>query len=225
MARQMRTRRTTSSMEKAVDSVKTKKGEVDSKEEVIEESKEEIIVEDVSVEKSEKKESKTVNKKEYSPEDGIACRAVNVGKTFFIGPKSSAVYEFAFKGEVIEIEYRDLVTAVRQNSSQIYRPFFVIEDKDFVSQFPKLQEFYNNMYDVSDAEEILRMNPTMIRRTLKGIPDGLKDAVKSTAISKIADGTLDSIQVIKTLDDIFGTKLMLMTGLFNDEDDVVGDED
>lgn len=48
------------------------------------------------------------------------------------------------------------------------------------------------------------------------MPAGIKDSIKSIAATKIGSGELDSVSTIRALDKYFGTKLMLITGLYND---------
>ena len=71
------------------------------------------------------------------------------------------------------------------------------------------------MYSVRDLEQVLDMSPSDIKRVIESLPDGAKDSIKHIASTKIANGTLDSVQRIKVLDEIFDTKFMLMTELFN----------
>lgn len=177
---------------------------------------------DVVVKKEEKEKKtvseKTIPRKKRDPEDWIPCKSVNVGRTFFIGPKTETPYEFGYKGEVVEIEYKDIVAAVHHNSSMFYKPFIMIEDEDVVNEFPKLKKLYESLYDVGEIEDIFKLNPTMMVRKLKELPAGFLDSVKNTAATMIADGSLDSVRTIQALDDFFGTKLMLMTGLFDNQD-------
>lgn len=179
------------------------------------------------VDKKEEKERKTVSekvipKKKRDAEDWIPCKSICVGRTFFIGPKSEAPYEFGYKGEVVDVEYRDIVAAIHHNSSIFFKPFIMIEDQDVVDEFPKLKKLYESLYDVGEIEDIFKLRPTQMLKKLKELPAGYVDSVKNTAATMIADGSLDSVKTIQALDDFFGTKLMLMTGLF---DDLKDDED
>ena len=54
-----------------------------------------------------------------------------------------------------------------------------------------------------------------MKSIILSLPDGAKESIKNMASQMISKGTLDSVQKIKFLDEIFNTELMLMTGLFN----------
>jgi len=132
------------------------------------------------------------------------------------GVKSHIMYEWADNGDVTEVEYQDLVAAVRSNSNYIVKPYFIIEDDDFLAQFPQLDKIYSSMYSIKDLRDVLTdLAPNTMKKTILSLPDGAKESIKSLASQMISNGTLDSVQKIKILDEIFDTRLMLMTELFN----------
>ena len=83
------------------------------------------------------------------------------------------------------------------------------EDEDFIAQNPKLAELYESMYTNSDLIEILNMPTTQMGEYIKALPVGCKNAIKGVAATMIDNGSLDSVQKIKVLDEIFGTNMLL----------------
>ena len=71
------------------------------------------------------------------------------------------------------------------------------------------------MYSIDDLAEIFRLPYNKIPNELDRLPEGAKQSIKSLASEYIAKGKLDSVKVIKALDDYFGTQLMLLTGLYD----------
>lgn len=170
------------------------------------------------VEKEPKKENVTSKKKvkKFEPDDLILCQSVASGMTFVKGIKSGELYTFESRGAEEYIEYRDLVAAIRTKSSIIFKPFILVMDDDFVNEQTKLKDFYESMYTPADFEEFFRINPKQMKEVLDAMPEGIKNTIKNIAATKIEKKTLDSVQKIKLLDEYFGTKLMLLTGLYDD---------
>ena len=132
-----------------------------------------------------------------------------------IGIKSGVNYEWAGRGDVTEVEYQDLVAAIRSGKRHITEPFFIIQDEDFLAEFPQIQKIYTTMYSVGDLEDLL-INPdadTMIA-TIETLPDGAKESIKNIAATLIANGRVDSVKKIKALDAFYGTNFTLMSELF-----------
>ena len=154
--------------------------------------------------------------KKFEATDGIPCRSIVSGGLYMSGIKSRIMYEWADNGDVTEVEYQDIVAAIRSNVSYINKPYFIIEDEDILAQFPQLNKIYASMYSFKDLKEVLiDLPPKSMKATILSLPEGAKESIKNLASQMISNGTLDSVQKIKILDEIFDTELMLMTGLFN----------
>ena len=129
----------------------------------------EDVVETESVEESvvEKVTSKKAEKKKYALTDGISCRSITQGGLYMHGIKSDIAYKWSNDGDVTEVEYQDLVAAVRSSVSYVMKPYFIIEDKEFVSQFPQLNKVYETMYSVRDLRSVvLDLTPNMMKSTI-----------------------------------------------------------
>lgn len=172
---------------------------------------------DIAVETEEVVE--TVAKREpkkFEATDGIPCRSITSGGLYMSGIKSHIMYEWSDNGDVTEVEYQDIVAAIRSNVSYISKPYFIIEDEDIIAQFPQLNRIYASMYSFKDLKDVLTELPAKsMKATILSLPEGAKESIKNIASQMISNGTLDSVQKIKILDEIFDTELMLMTGLFN----------
>ena len=154
--------------------------------------------------------------KKYEATDGVPCRSITSGGLYMKGIKSHIMYEWSDNGDVTEVEYQDIVAAIRSNVSYINKPYFIIEDEDIIAQFPQLNKIYASMYSFKDLRDVLtELSPKSMKTTILSLPEGAKESIKNLASQMISNGTLDSVQKIKILDEIFNTELMLMTGLFN----------
>lgn len=191
---------------------KTAKAATDVNETVIEEA-----VKTDSTSKSEPVKTEKPAKKEYKATDGIPCRSIASGALFMEGLKSHILYQWIDNGDVVEVEYQDLVAAIRSNNAYIIRPFFVIEDEELVSQYPQVGKVYDALYTVGDLRSVLTdLGPEDMRATIATLPVGAQNTIKHLASQMISNGTLDSVRKIKVLDDIYDTEMILLTGLFHD---------
>lgn len=153
--------------------------------------------------------------KKFEADEPVKCKSITSGSLGMIGIKTGVNYEWAGRGDETEVEYQDLVAAIRSGKRHITEPFFIIQDKEFLAQFPQVEKIYASMYSVNDMEELL-LKPdanTMIA-TIKTLPDGAKDSIKNIAATLIANGRIDSVSKIKALDEFYNTKFALMSELF-----------
>lgn len=172
----------------------------------------ECYEEDESVEESEPEVKKP---RAFASTDLIPCVSIAAGELFMTGMKSRINYVWADRGDVTDVEYQDVVAAIRANSSYISKPFFIVQDEDVVKQFPQLSKIYNNLYSIRDLKDVLRQPVATMKATILSLPEGARESIKNIASTQIAQGQLDSVQKIKVLDEIFDTKMMLMTNLYD----------
>lgn len=179
---------------------------------------EEILTEENVVDTVEDNEEVKIVEKEkrvFKDTDPVRCVSITSGELGMVGAKTSINYRWVGRGDEIDVEYQDLVAAVRLNKKHIFKPFFIISDKEFIAQFPQVQKVYSSMFTLKDLSDILKLSPEQMRSAILSLPEGAKDSVRNIASSAISNGTLDSIARIKVLDEIFDTKFMLMTELFD----------
>lgn len=153
-------------------------------------------------------------KKTYKATDGIPCKSIMTGKTFVQGIKTKDLYRFEYQNDVQDIAYQDLIAAIKSKANCLFKPTIVVLDEEFIEQNKVLSDFYTSFY-TKDLNKIFNMKPRELEKTLRSLPVGAQNAVKSMATTKIANGTFDSVQKIKVFDKVFNTKMMLLTGLYD----------
>ena len=185
--------------------------------ELTEEVKEELEAETESKQEEKIEVKETVKKKKFEDHDYILCHSVTGGGLGIIGGKTETYYRFDNYGAECDIEYIDLVQLVRSRSEHIFLPRIIIDDKDFLAEFPQVVEAYNNMYSRGDLKEILQLPADQMRIEIEKLPNGAKDTLKSMAATMIANGGIDSIASARVLSDIFGADFKLLSELFGNE--------
>jgi hypothetical protein len=163
------------------------------------------------------KDEKVRAKKEFAQSDGVQCHSVVQGGLFYEGTKTGMLYSFSDYGDVTEIEYRDLVAAVRTKSEYVYNPYFIIDDEDFLAEFPAVEKFYEDQISIKDLKNILDMPISDMTNAINKLPKTAVENLKKIASTQVANGHLDSVRKIKALDDLFGTDLNLIGELFSNQ--------
>ena len=180
-----------------------------------------VEVEEVVVEAKIKEEKPVVEKKvevktpkKFEAMDGVLCRSIVDGVLVMEGIKSKNFYKWADANDVAEVEYQDLVSAVRSNTSYVFAPHFIIEDEDFLEQFSQVQKVYDSMYTTADLKEILKLPVTSMMKEIESLPSGSKDNLREIAGKMVLNGQLDSVQKIKALDNFYKTNFLITTNLY-----------
>lgn len=155
-------------------------------------------------------------KRAFTNTDEIECESIVSGEMILEGIKSENLYKWAGRGEIIGVEYQDLVAAIRMNKRYITEPFLVIRDEDFLEKFPQIDDIYKGMYSIADLQDVLvKTTPASMIETIKTLPHGAQESIKNIAATLIKDGRVDSVKKIKALDEYFHTNFSLMSELFD----------
>lgn len=173
--------------------------------------------EDVEIIENEvEKKVEIPKKKVFQQTDGVICRSVVSGPLFVEGPKTNMIYTFSDYDDETELEYRDLVALVRSKDKAVYEPRFIIDDEDFLNEYPAVEKFYSDQFTTKDIRAILEMSDNEMRVAIKKLPKGAIDNLKTIAATQVSKGRLDSIKKIKTLNELLGIDLDLVGELLTD---------
>ena len=162
-----------------------------------------------SKEKTEEVKEKSVKERRvFDKEDLIPCRSITFGELLMVGAKTKFVYKWADYDDVQDVEYQDLVYDVKIPGGSYSRfPRFVVLDDDFLEQNPVLDDVYSKIYSKSDIRKILDLSPNELKKTVEGLPKGVKDSLKTMVATMITNGSFDSMNKIKILDEALDTQM------------------
>ena len=158
-------------------------------------------------------EEVTVQKKKYRDGDYILCHSIIAGG-LNVNCRSGNVYEFKNYGATCEIEYRDLTELIRKHSDHIFKPRFIIDDEDFLEDFPQVKKVYTEMFTVGDLKEILLLPDNQIEKEINKLPSELKTTLKSLAATMISSGEIDSIRKVRVLTKTLDADFNFLSELF-----------
>lgn len=150
---------------------------------------------------------------ESNAKEFILCRSVTHGG-LNINCKSGNVYEFKNYGSDCEIEYHDLVGLVRKHSDHIFLPRFIIEDDDFLAEFPQVSKAYESLYTVDELNKILNLPVESMKVALAELPQNVFSGLVTMISTKIANGEIDSVRKIRVLSEIYDSDFNLLSEIF-----------
>ena len=156
------------------------------------------------------KPAKKTNKPKHDPSELIACRSVRFGELRLIGPKTHMVYSWANEGDIREVEYQDLMSWRALHSPYLFAPMIIIEDEDVVEEWKAdLGKLYDEVQEI-DIKAMFKLPQRNFVAQLKKLPQSMKSTVQNMAYAMIQDGTLYDLRIIKSIDEILGTELIMM---------------
>lgn len=146
----------------------------------------------------------------HEPNEYIPCRSVRFGELILIGPKTHIPYRWANEGDVAEVEYQDLMSWKALRHKYLFEPMIIIEDENIVEEWNvDLGKLYTDLQYI-DVKALFRLPQRQFVAQLKKLPVGMKSTVQNMAYAMIQDGTLYDLRIIKAIDEILGTELIMM---------------
>ena len=147
----------------------------------------------------------------YAADALIPCRSLVAGYLNMRGGKTGNTYSWPDMGYVEYIEYQDLQFALLGRSSHLQEPLIIIEDEELLKerQWEKVGKIYENIYSSKNLSEVLNLPVGQMIEVIKKLPIGAKNSIVSLARTKMEDGSFDSIQKVKRIDELLGTDLKL----------------
>lgn len=149
--------------------------------------------------------------KKFASDDMIPCQSLRFGTLLHISKKTGNAYEWSNYGDIVEVAYTDLLAMKSAKSKFIYSPWILIQDEDAIEAL-KLTETYQTFEDYEDVDEFFNQTPSEIRAKLSIAPVGFRDLIAYIAASMIRNGSLDSIAIIKAIDDTLHKNLSSLIG-------------
>lgn len=170
--------------------------------------------EDTEVKKDTVKETGAEVKKpkKYEPDDLIPCRSMYAGTLLFTGDKTKITYEFSNMGDFRYIEYQDLLSALLVRKKSLFAPYIIIEDEELLENvhWQEVKKVYDGLYDREDLVNLINLPTMRFSEEFRKLPSGFKSTIATMVSEMISEGTFDSINKIKIIDEECGTDLKLL---------------
>lgn len=114
--------------------------------------------------------------------------------------RSQLGYRVYWDGYLSEawMEYKELI-----NMRNTYRAFFerpwIICDWDVLEDL-RVEQYYKNIIDLENLDDVFKKTPKELEKTLKEVPDGIKALIVDRAFELRREKKLDSLSVIETIE-------------------------
>ena len=169
------------------------------------------VTETISEQKNTEIKTKKKTDADYRPEEMIPCRSVFPGVLIFTGDHSGMTYTFNGMGDRRNIEYQDLKAGMLQQKPSMFNPNFIIEDYDLISDehWLELKMVYDKMYDDSALKKLLTLPTPQFKQEFINLPITAKKAITNIVATQIENGTFESFNKAKFIDEVCGTNLDL----------------
>lgn len=111
-------------------------------------------------------------------------------------------------GEFLEenwMEYKELITMRNTQKAFFERPWIIMEWD--VLEDLKVTQYYENMIDLSTLDELFKSTPEEMIETLNRVPVGIRDLIVDRAYELRVNGVLDSLNLIKAIEETCDVEL------------------
>lgn len=131
------------------------------------------------------------------------------GKLIYVSKRTGDVYEWPEFGDEQEIELGELRNAKNNNRDFFANNWFLFEEKDaWVIDYLGVQHYYKNAINLEEFDELFTKSAKEIEEIIAGLSDGQKTSVGYRARQLVAEGGIDSLNVISVLENGLGIELV-----------------
>ena len=154
-----------------------------------------------------KEEQRPIVVKEVDPTQYVVVRNGFQGRLVYKSPRTGEVFIWDSFGDEQEIELRELKNAKNSAKKFFTNNWFMFDD-DWVVDYLGVRQFYKNAVSIDGFDEVFAKKPAELKRIIAGLSDGQKKSAIYRAKELIAEGKIDSISTIKTLEDALHIELI-----------------
>lgn len=147
-----------------------------------------------------KEAPKRAKRVEIDRNEMIPCRSVTDGVLIHISDRTRARFLWSDYGVVQYVEMGELLDMRASHPKFLNDIQLVVEDDDAV-EYLGLTEKYKSIVGFDDLEEFFEKDYDEISVILDKVPVGIKQSIASRARKMIEDGTLDSNNKIKLIEE------------------------
>ena len=167
-------------------------------------------VEKVEQEQAAQETKKTVRRKisDIDRSELVPCRSLVEGLLVYKSARTGMRYVWEEFGSVEFIEYGELVT-MRSSSPRFLRDCWIaVEDED-VAEALGLAKEYASASEVMDLDSFFDKKASELEEVVPNLPKGIKDTIATKARKMVEDGSLDSRNKIRVLEEGLNVELKM----------------
>jgi len=165
----------------------------------------EQAAETIPAKEAEKKSYKV--KKDLDPSMYVTVKNGFNGTLVYKSKKTGERFIWEAFGDEQEIELAELKAAKNSYKSFFVNNWFLFDDPEIV-EWLGMNQYYKHALNSASFDKLFEKSPDEIEKTINALSDGQKKSVAFRAKQLIAEGTIDSIKVITTLEKSLSVELI-----------------
>lgn len=131
------------------------------------------------------------------------------GLLVYKSSRTGELFEWDEFGGEQEMELRELINAKNSAKGFFINNWFLFDDEDaWVIDYLGVGVYYKNTLNVEEFDELFSMSPDEIVDIVASLSDGQKRSLSYRARVKIANEEIDSMKMIRALEEALGTALV-----------------
>ena len=147
--------------------------------------------------------------KEVDLHEYVTVKNGSVGKLVYVSPRTGERFVWEEFGDEQEMELQELKNAKAANKKFFERNWFMFDDEfDWVIDYLGVRAFYKHAIGIDGFDDLFKKTPAAIAKIVGELTDGQKRSVSFRARQLIADGEIDSMKVIASLEKCLGVDLI-----------------
>lgn len=132
------------------------------------------------------------------------------GTLVYISPRTGEVFVWDSFGDEQELELGELKNAKNSAKDFFINNWFMFdEDTSWVIDYLGMGAFYKFTRTINDIDKFFELSADEMSEEGKKMSKGLKKSISYRARDMISSGELDSVKVIKTLEEVLETELIV----------------
>ena len=159
-----------------------------------------------TVEPQEEKKAFKV-KQRLTPHTYVTVRNGFNGKLIYISAHTKEEFVWEHFGDEQEMELQELKNAKSSGKAFFARNWFLFDDPEVI-EYLGVERFYQNALSFEEFDDLFTWPADEIARRVSGLSNGQKQSLAYMAKQQIAEGKIDSIKVIHTLEECLGVELI-----------------
>lgn len=146
-------------------------------------------------------------RRDLPPHTLITVRNGFNGKLVYQSARTHERFVWESFGDEQELEFQELKYARNSYKKMFENNWFLISDPEVIECLG-VSQYYKHALSYEDFDTLFDLSPEEVKAKIEMLSNGQKASVRYRAKQLIADGVIDSIKMITTLEGCFGVELI-----------------
>lgn len=144
---------------------------------------------------------------EIDPTQYVVVRNGFHGKLIYDSQRTGEHFVWKKFGDEQEMELRELRNAKNSYKKYFENNWFMFEE-DWIIEYLGVKQYYRYAISIDKFDNIFKLSADELRQVLTNLSDGQKKSVAYRAKELIKEEVIDSMSVVRTLEELLGVELI-----------------